>query len=67
MVGDLTQINIDQILNASKVSVGQNLFGVSLKEIEENILQEPWVESVSVRRQAPSTLWILQNVSPRVL
>jgi len=58
VVGDLTQINIDQILNASKVSVGQNLFGVSLKEIEENILQEPWVESVSVRRQAPSTLWI---------
>lgn len=58
VVGDFKQLTIDQIIKVSQVSLGGNLFNVSLNKIEENVLREPWVEQVSVRRQAPSTLWI---------
>lgn len=58
VVGDLKQITIDTVLKISKVNMGENLFGISLKQVEENILKSQWVQSVSVRRQAPSTLWI---------
>ncbi len=58
VVGDLKQLTLSQIIKASQVNLGSNLFGISLNKIEENVLQEPWVEQVSVRRQAPSTLWI---------
>lgn len=58
VTGDLKQLVPHQIIGASRVIAGENLFGVSLKTVEENVLKLPWVKSVFVRRQIPSTLWI---------
>jgi len=58
VTGDLQHLSKDQILGAARVSLGDNLFSISLKKVEQNILSLPWAASVSVRRQAPSILWI---------
>ncbi|MDP2599910.1 MAG: FtsQ-type POTRA domain-containing protein [Deltaproteobacteria bacterium] len=56
--GDLKHLSKEQILGAARVSLGENLFSISLEKVEQNILSLPWVASVSVRRQAPSILSI---------
>lgn len=58
VVGELSELSVDQILKSAELTKGANLFKVSLKRIEQNILTLPWVSHVSVRRQIPSTLWI---------
>jgi cell division protein FtsQ len=36
--------------------VGANLFRVDLAELERDLAQEPWIESVHARRELPSTI-----------
>lgn len=56
--GVLKQLTTQQIIAAAQILPGTNLFQVSLNTVSQNILKFPWVASVSVRRQVPSTLWI---------
>lgn len=56
--GALTQLTTRQIVEAAQIPPGTNLFQVSLNTVSQNILKFPWVASVSVRRQVPSSLWI---------
>lgn len=56
--GDLKHLSMDVVVEVSKISLGTNLFSVSLHETEKNVLKLPWVQSVSIRRQVPDTLWI---------
>lgn len=58
IVGDLRELSMQQVFEATNISLGKNLFRVSLKRVEQNILRLPWVASVSIRRQAPDTIWI---------
>lgn len=58
VAGDLKHLSMDAVVEASKVSLRTNLFSVSLHETEKNVLKLPWVQSVSIRRQVPDTLWI---------
>lgn len=68
VVGDLRGLTDVEILRASGLSLKNNLFSLSLKEIEKNILKLPWARSVSVRREIPSTLWIhVREQSPRAI
>lgn len=68
VVGNLKQLTVAEVEEASQVKMGVNLFGFSLKEVEKNVLQLPWVGSVSVRRQVPQTLWIhVQEQKPVAL
>ncbi len=58
VVGSLKQLTVSDVVAAANIPSGTNIFSVSLQEIERNVLKLPWVANVSVRRQAPSILWI---------
>lgn len=58
VAGELKHLDLHSIIQASQVPLGINLFRLSLAKVEQNVSKLPWVEAVSVRRQAPSTLWI---------
>lgn len=58
IIGDFKNINLGEVKKLAPISLGTNLFNIPLKEVEQNILKLKWVQSVSVRRQVPHTLWI---------
>ena len=48
----------EQIIRASGIVEGVNIFGVSIKETKENIKSLGYVESVKIKRSLPSTIKI---------
>ncbi|MCL4468573.1 MAG: FtsQ-type POTRA domain-containing protein [Deltaproteobacteria bacterium] len=42
-----------EIIQASGLSMGENIFSVPLKTIRKNIMSIPWINSVSIRKSPP--------------
>lgn len=59
--GDWKHLDAERIGKLAGVSKGDNLFYVSVSDVHQRISQEPWVESVAVRRKLPDTIWIYVN------
>jgi hypothetical protein len=51
-------INAEELANLAGISPRQNLLGLNLRQARYRILQNPWVEEVSVRRRFPQTVVI---------
>lgn len=51
-------ISAEEILNLSKVNKGTNIFYMNLKNIETNVMKNPYILSVEVRRKIPNTITI---------
>ncbi len=49
--GDIQYLSHDEVNELVKDAVGQNLVGLDIKEYQNQILQEPWVKSVELKRQ----------------
>lgn len=45
-----------EIVKASGLNVGENIFSIPLKTVKQNILAIPWINSVSIRKSPPNTL-----------
>lgn len=68
VVGNLQALTAEDIERAAQIPVGTNLFRIALAAVEQNILKQRWVESVSIRRQIPNVLWIsIQEYQPKAL
>jgi cell division protein FtsQ len=52
------RLSNDQVLAASGVARGDNLFKLSVAGVEKRLLANPWVAQVRVTRQLPSTVAI---------
>lgn len=55
------QLTEDDILALSGLHEGENSLSVHIPHIEENLLRNPWVESVSIRRELPNRFIIHIN------
>ncbi len=49
-------INKEKILHISAINRGENIFRISKKEAEENLLELPYTKSVSVKRDLPRSV-----------
>jgi cell division protein FtsQ len=47
------QLTAAQVVRAAGLAVGQNVFAVGPEEARKRLLQQPWIESASVRRRLP--------------
>jgi cell division protein FtsQ len=47
------QLTHAQVLKAAGLAIGQNVFAVGPEQARKNLLEEPWVESATVRRRLP--------------
>jgi cell division septal protein FtsQ len=45
-----------EIVKASGLNMGENIFSIRLKTIRKNILSIPWIENVSIRKSPPHSL-----------
>lgn len=66
--GDSKLATNDQIIEFTQVSVGQNLFRISLDKIENRVLEKtPDIDSVNVKRGLPDKLIVqLQTSEPKM-
>ena len=62
-VNNINRISADTIISLSGLSKGQNIFRFLTNNIEENIKQEPYVDSVEIKRVLPNKIEI--NVTER--
>ncbi len=46
---------IEEVVQLSGIEEGANIFTINLNEVESRMLQNPWIENVSVKRQLPDT------------
>lgn len=68
VVGNLRVLSTEDILAAAQIPAQINLFRIPLQQVKQNILSQPWVESVSIRRQIPNLLWIhIKEYQPKAL
>lgn len=51
-------LSTEEIINNAKVNLGSNIFYMNLKEIETNVLSNPYIEGAAVKRVFPSTIEI---------
>lgn len=51
-------ISKNEIISLSKISAGNNIFYIDLKDSENNILSNPYIYSSKITRKLPSTLQI---------
>lgn len=58
VAGELKNISPDELIGLSGIKEGDNLFWVNVSGVHRQIIGNPWVKSVVVRRVLPSTLWI---------
>lgn len=62
------QVGADALRASSGIEVGQNIWDVGLSEVKSRIGRNPWVKSVSVRRQLPNVISIqVQERTPVAL
>lgn len=52
------QISSDTIISLSGLTIGENIYKTSSKQIEKNIKQNAYIESVQIKRQLPNTILI---------
>ena len=60
----LNQLKPEEILTVSGLKEGDNCLSVRIAEMEAKLLQNPWIEAVSIRRELPNAFVI--NVQERV-
>ena len=63
-VNNVNRISADTVISLSGLTKGQNIFRFFTNNIEENIKQEPYVDSVEVKRVLPNKIQI--EVTERV-
>lgn len=51
-------LKYEDVLNAAGLELGQNAFGLNMKQIERNLRGLPWVKGVTLKRELPDTLSI---------
>lgn len=56
--GDLRVVDEATIRTYAKLQLGEPLFGLSMRAIQERIRAHPWIREVAVRRKLPNTVWI---------
>ena len=55
----------DEILDKADLSRGKNLLKISIGEIENKLINNPWIKKVAVRRKLPDEVSInIQEISP---
>lgn len=62
-VANNEKINSDTIISLSGLTIGENIYKTSTKQIQKNIKQNAYIESVQIKRQLPNK--ILINVKER--
>lgn len=61
-----SQVKREDILAVCHLEEGMNSLTVDIRAAEQALLKNPWIESVSIRRQLPSTVVIeIQERTPR--
>jgi cell division protein FtsQ len=48
----------EAVMRAAGIALGQNVFDVAPEEVRKRLSQEPWIESVQVRRRLPGSYTI---------
>lgn len=51
----------EELLDAAKLPIGENLYSLSKSKIDENLKELPYIESVKIKRKRPDTLIITVN------
>lgn len=54
-----SKVRNDQILKASKLEKGDNIFALNLQQIKDQVEKDPWVEYAIVERILPHTIRII--------
>lgn len=49
-------VSREKLLHNSSINIGENIFRISTKEAEENILKLPYVKSVDIKRKLPNEI-----------
>lgn len=57
-VNNINKLSADTVISLSGLTKGQNIFRLFTNKIEENIKQEPYVDSVEVKRVLPNKIEI---------
>lgn len=58
------KLNKEEIINASSISKGENIFKINKKIAEKNISKLPYIKNIEIKRKFPST--VLFNIEERV-
>jgi len=56
VIGELRFLDRDEIINIVKNEIDGGYFTVNLNAVRTRLMQQPWIEKVSLRRQWPATL-----------
>lgn len=51
-----SKVTTNNIINLSRIKIGENIFRNNKKKIEKNIKENPYIESVLIKRILPSTI-----------
>ncbi len=54
-VQGVNQASVEEILAASQLEQGKNIFEMHIPAMEQALLQNPWVEKVAIKRMLPDT------------
>ena len=58
------KLNKEEIINASSIGKGENIFKINKKIAEKNISKLPYIKNIEIKRKFPST--VLFNIEERV-
>lgn len=56
--GDWKMLSAERVAELSGVKSGDNLFAISVSDVQKRLRSEPWIEEIAVRRRLPDTLCI---------
>ncbi|MDT8716619.1 FtsQ-type POTRA domain-containing protein [Clostridium sp. 19966] len=62
-VNNNKKLNKQEVITVSKLKIGENIFISNLNKIKNNLLTNPYISSVTVKRKLPSTVVI--NIQER--
>jgi len=66
--GDLKHFGKNEIVAATNLKQGDNIFLVSVKKIHDELVSNPWIKTVAVRRSLPDTICIyIKEHNPEAL
>jgi cell division septal protein FtsQ len=56
--GKIVRSTLQSVIDSSGVKEGENLFGINVEKVHENLKANPWISHAAVRRRLPHTIWI---------
>lgn len=58
IVSNNEKITAEEIISLSRITIGENIFKIRLKDIERSVKESPYIDSVIVKRKLPNDIKI---------